>query len=114
MIINPWLFYMMGVSDALVDICFIMAFVGVLAGISFAVGCFCAEYDDEEVPLKWCRTGMRIALIVGLIGVIGTVFVPDEETLLLMQGAKLATADNIELLMNELKDTMKYAVELLK
>lgn len=115
MIVNPWLFYLMNVCSSL-------KVVGVLVMIASAIGSlfFGATYvvvilDDTEEELrpslKKFFTSMVWSLVISSLVV---VLLPSKDTLLMMQAAKLATTDNVELVFEALKSALDYAVELVK
>lgn len=53
-------------------------------------------------------------LPVAIIGAVGMVIVPNNDTFLMMQAAKLATTDNVNFIFESLKNAIDYAVGLLK
>lgn len=112
MIVNPWLFYAMDVC------CYVKFFAGVmmfLSGVGFiflAVGYFVYTIDGYEIDKKLENMAKRM---IGpfVIFTLLYLFIPEKDTILLMQAAKLATTDNVNAIFEALKNAMDYAVSVL-
>lgn len=116
MIVNPWLFYVM-------DVCYyVKFFAGVmtfLTGVAFCfmvVVYFICMIDESEFDKKLKKNIENIAKrMIGLFVIFTLLylFIPEKDTILLMQAAKLATTDNVNAIFEALKNAMNYAVSVL-
>ena len=111
MIINPMFFYLMYVSENIsiaLTICGPLSAIIGCMGYGFACDVF---YDvEKEKVLATCRSMIVMGIISFFIGLL----IPDKDTLLLMQAAKLATTDNVNSVFEALKAAMDYAVTILQ
>ena len=108
MIINPMFFYMMHIADTFgmaLKIC--GPIVSVCSLIPFAIGCDC--WTSEKTEKTLFRVG-KCMIPIGIIMLFIGLLIPDKETLLLMQAAKMATTDNVNAVFESLKAAIDYAV----
>lgn len=119
MIINPMFFYLIQVC-ASVRIAMFIITAGLVAAMLF-VFCIALESnvfpivneDDEKEWAKakkninWLVTAALLTLAIGLL-------IPNKETILLMQAAKLTTTDNVNAVFEALKAAIDYAVTILE
>lgn len=112
MIVNPWLFYAMDVCSYVKFFAGVMTFVSGMAFIFMAVTYFVYTLDGCEFDKKLKNmTKSIIGLFV--IFTLLYLFIPEKDTILLMQAAKLATTDNVNAIFEALKNAMDYAVSVL-
>ena len=79
--------------------------------ILFAIGSdYWTSKETEKKLYRWGRGMIPLGIIILFIGLL----IPDKETLLLMQAAKLATTDNVNAVFESLKAAMDYAVTILQ
>ena len=110
MIVNPWLFYVMNVCSCLKLFSSIMTIV---TGIIFCgLGCFyaIAKIDGEIEFNKSLETVTKWTFFLFILFVLTFILIPGEDTLLMMQAAKLATTDNVNSVFEALKSAIDYAV----
>ena len=110
MIVNPWLFYVMNFCSCLKLFSSIMTIV---TGIIFCgLGCFyaIAKIDDEIEFIKSLETATKWTFFLFILFTLTFILIPGEDTLLMMQAAKLATIDNVNGVFEALKDAIDYAV----
>lgn len=113
MIVNPLLFYAMNVCSCLKVFSSIMTIV---TGVIFCgLGCFCvvAMIDEYEFN-KIIETVTKWTFFLFILFTLMFILIPGEDTLLMMQAAKLATTDNVNGVFEGLKSAIDYAVSVLK
>lgn len=116
MIVNPWFFYLMSVCNGAKTTTLVLSLVGGFAFALFVIFYLCMKLegiaDKEEIDEM-----AKVAKVIGwLFGASLTVYIltPSENTLLMMQAAKLATADNVNAIFEALKAAIDYTVTVLK
>lgn len=113
MMINPWFFYIMSVFGVTKDLSFGCAVLGSLCYLCLLVYVFVITYDDaDEELLKMVKVIKKTVGWICIVSIIMAVAVPSEETLLLMQAAKLAAPENVDAIFAALKAAVDYAVSL--
>lgn len=112
MIINPMFFYMMHLADtigtALIVAGPVISFSSIF--MFMAASEYWTSKETEKKLYKWGMRMIPLGIIILFIGLL----IPDKETLLLMQAAKLATTDNVNAVFESLKAAMDYAVTILQ
>lgn len=112
MIINPMFFYLVQVSENISNAMIIGG--PVLSMSSIVVFMFAGDYfiDDktEKILTRWGRRMIPMGIIIFFIGLL----IPDRDTLLLMQAARLATTENVNSVFEALKAAIDYAVTVLQ
>ena len=101
MIINPWIFYLIGVCDAIGAICAAILLISMFAMI--LVGIFMI-IDEKNIALK--RAFKKIVIAFAISGLVGT-FVPSESTATKMLIASQVNETNVE----RAKEVVDYIVE---
>ena len=109
MIVNPWLFYAMNVCSCLKVFSSIMTIV---TGVIFCgLGCFyIAAMVDEAEFNKSLETAAKWTFFLFILFTLTFILIPGEDTLLMMQAAKLATIDNVNGVFEALKGAIDYAL----
>ena len=110
MIVNPLLFYVMNVCSCLKVFALIITTV---TGIIFCgLGCFyvIAKIDDEFEFTKSLETVTKWTFFLFILFALTFILIPGEDTLLMMQAARLATTDNVNSVFEALKSAIDYAV----
>lgn len=102
MIINPWVFYLIGVCDAIGCICAITLFMSLFAMI--IAGIFMIIDEDNKVAIK--RVLKKIVIVFAVSCLVG-IFVPSESTATKMLIASQVTETNVE----RAKEMVDYIVE---
>ena len=112
MIIHPMFFYLMQISENIgmamkvggptISLCSIPLFM-------FAADVF-VDGKTEETMIRWGKRMIPMGIIIFFVGLL----VPDKDTILLMQAAKLTTTENVNSVFEALKAAMDYAVTILK
>ena len=112
-IVNPLLFYVMNVCSCLKLLSSIMTIV---TGIIFCgLGCFyIAAMIDEAELNKSLETVTKWTFFLFILFTLTYILIPGEDTLLMMQAAKLATTDNVNSVFEALKGAIDYAVSVVK
>lgn len=98
-IINPWMFYLISLSDTL------KWTTGILAIIAFIGAAIL--HDEGNKHVKKC-------LIVGCISLVICLFLPSKDTCYKMLIASQVTTENIENAKETVKDVADYIIEATK
>lgn len=112
MIVNPWLFYVM-------DVCsYVKFFAAVMTSLTGAALCFLG-IGYFAFTINECEFNKNLEniakMMIGLFVIFTLLylFIPEKDTILLMQAAKLATTDNVNAIFEALKNAIDYAVSVL-
>lgn len=103
-IINPWIFYLIEVLGALKEAgwaCCIMSGVGFIVLFVMA----------SELNVETMKKIIRWPIIGITVGIILTILMPSEETMIKMLVASFVTPDNIELGVEGVKAIFDYIVK---
>ena len=119
-VINPHVFYWINVFALLQTflavlggVC-IIAFFGLAAGWIYNLIEVRRGYDQNLVYMKVFRLWAIITGIVGLILIIISIFIPGRTTSIEMLVAKIATVDNVDWTIQQVKDVVDYIVQAIK
>ena len=105
MLINRWIFYLIGMADGL--IVFFMV-IGIFAIISGCVTTIVISIDDGFT--KYSKASLKVA-IFGIIFTFIGLLIPTKEVSYQMLAASLVTKDNIEYVTEAGKDLVDYIIE---
>ena len=107
-LIDPKVFYWINVLDTLGSVMAVCAILGGIASIIVWITYWTYCEDEDKDFLK----GLRITvLVVTVVGIVASVFIPNRETLIAMLVAKTATVENIGWSVDTLKEAVDYIVE---
>ena len=109
-IISPWLIYFISTLGGLRVLVFLLSIVslGALA-IIFLLWMY---YKDDGIELEYVKKGKhKIIIFFGVISILGSIFIPNKETIYAMVVAKYVTPDNIEMVGGSVKDSIDYIFE---
>lgn len=109
MIVNPLLFYAMNVCSCLK---FFSSIMTIVTGCIFCgLGCFyvVAMLDEAEF-VKSLETITKWTFFLFILFTLTFILIPGDDTLLMMQAAKLATIDNVNGVFEALKGAIDYAL----
>lgn len=112
-IINPSWFYWIGVVDTLkllVIVLLVLAVGGVIT-VSMIAWLDYDKYDDEYKTLNKWRT---VCVVISLICLLLTIFIPTKTTLIEMQVARFATYDNAQWTLESVKSAVDYIIDAVK
>ena len=98
-IINPWMFYLISLSDTLKWALGIFAIIAIIASLLMY---------EEDVELA------KRAFIVGCVSIIIWLFIPSKDTCYKMLIASQVTTENIENAKETVKDVVDYIIEATK
>lgn len=103
MIINPWFFYIMQLSDGFRKCLVTVGIIDVIIGIMI----FIDNYTSHiRIPTKrWFAIGVVSLLISQLM--------PSKDTLLLMKASEFVTYDNVQFTVDTFKSAIDYAASLM-
>lgn len=107
-IVSPWIFYLIDTISNLSATLMLIIFVS--AGIAVTAW-FISLIEDEETTIKKWTRRTYTSLIVCIISLIVTVFIPSQETMYQMLVANYVTYDNVETATDAIKDSVDYIFE---
>ena len=105
-IISPWIFYLIEVLDTLKEVGWVCCIMG---GIGFIVLFVIAT--KLNVDVETMRKIARWPIISIIVGIILTIFIPSEETMIKMLVASFIAPDNVELGVEGVKAIFEYIIE---
>ena len=110
--INPMWFYWLNIVDTLNGTIAVAALIAVIAGvIILLLGISTLVDDEDEVMAKRFLKLGAVFIIIAVVCWLGYIFVPNKETLIEMQVAKLATPENAAITAEKLKEVVDYIIE---
>ncbi len=97
-IISPWVFYWGETIGQIRDVVNTVVFMIVVISISFTFMCLICKKEDREKYISEETFGRVIKglIIVGVISMVGYIFIPTKETMYKMLAASYMTQENIE------------------
>lgn len=97
-IISPWVFYWVETMSQIRDVVNVVVFMIVVISISFTFMCLICKKEDREKYISEETFGRVIKglIIVGVISMVGYIFIPTKETMYKMLAASYITQENIE------------------
>ena len=111
-IINPWVFYLLGLVDSIGIACAVFLFLfGIIFGV-YATIWFFEFSEDEEYPTpsqifkKW-----KVPLILSIVFL---VFTPSTDTIYKMMIASQVTTENVNTAKETIQDVADYIVDAVK
>lgn len=111
-IINPWIFYLLGLVDSIGLVCVVFLFLfGIIFGAYAIIWLveFCG--DDEYPTLMQILKKWKVPLILSIAIL---VFVPSEDTIYKMMIASQVTTENIDTAKETIQDVADYIVDAVK
>ena len=108
-IINPWLFYLIGIADSLTTF-FMFLGVTLLLGCVIFVIILAPASSVNEYEKKCLKNSVKGA-IVGAIFLFISILIPPKDVSYQMLAASLVTKDNIEYATEAGKDIIDYIIE---
>lgn len=118
-IINPSIFYWMNVCNSVKILSIILTVFGIVS-LTIAAGYYFINYyefyDDEDEDEDWIRFKklVKTLVIITIVFTLLSIFIPSKETLIQMQVAKLATGENVEIVLQKITDVTKAIIESMK
>ena len=104
MIINPWLFYLIGVAENVGSFLFTTGLVAIMGGVIISIIIFI------DGKIEYIKTIIKI-VILGIIFTFISMLIPSKETSYRMLAASIVTKENIEYVTETGKDIIDYIVE---
>lgn len=108
-IINPWVFYLIGVVDKLHT--GLLVFMAMCAGTFVFAGLtymdFCSTEKQKEQSVKTATIAGALFLVAGIVNI----FIPDETVMYKMLTASYVTPDNIGAAQNNVVDFVSQIAE---
>ena len=113
MIVNPWLFYLMSICSSANVIGIIIMILSCVAAIVIGVTLTAVFMDDEPEMVAKLSVVFKYLILTFAISTFVVLLAPSEDTLLMMQAAKLATTDNVNMIFDALKQAIDYVAQIL-
>jgi uncharacterized membrane protein len=118
-IIDPNIFYWISTLDSLKTVAEIFLTFSIIGALILAVVYFRNLYEENWEELnkdgdyvvvvpRWVRTLFVTAIIIFIVSLLMTIFIPDKNTMYQMLAAKLVTPANIESAIGSGKDLVKF------
>ena len=104
--ISIGLIYLWGISDDIIGTC---SFTGTLLIVGSLITRIICSLEGDDIP-KWTTK----LLIAGIVAVTVAMFMPTRDTILAMQVAKLATKENYNWTVEQLKGLVDYISQTVK
>ena len=118
MIINPMFFYMMALCDnakmAAIILAVVCGFAVIFMNVTYFAGLLNCQWEADDEEIKPFKNMTKITNFIFIASIIACIVIPSEDTLLLMQAAKLTTTDNVNAVFEALKAAMDYAITILQ
>ena len=113
-LINPWIFYLVKVSESINSIVVIVLIPLVFATVLFFLGyvnCKCEGCSNEDEDIKNIK-GILKKLVLSVV-VLSTVyvFIPSKETYYQMIISSQVTTENVQKVEEVIKDSVDYIIE---
>lgn len=111
-VINPWFFYWMQVSDTVreaLSVLACLAGVSLFIAVAVKIGCLFGE-ESDELKRNTSRV-LKASAILFIPLLLLYSFLPSRDTLLSMQVASLATAENAESALAAVQSAVDYIIE---
>lgn len=109
-IINPLWFYWLQVVNGVRGSACVVFVISVVLLIVIGVATPMIVSLDGEVPM-WCKTGLKIGIILIIPAELIVIFLPSSDTLISMMIAKYATYTNAQLTLEAIKAAVDYVVQ---
>ena len=111
-IINPWIFYLLGLVDSIGLVCVVFLFLfGIIFGAYAIIWLDEICGDDEYPTLMQILKKWKVPLILSIAIL---VFVPSEDTIYKMMIASQVTTENIDTAKETIQDVADYIVDAVK
>ena len=110
--INPWWFYWAQVSSAFKG----LSTAGAVICAIFAIAGYCIVIDEEfdGEDKESAKRGVVALLALTLLLTLAAVFIPNRDTLIEMQIARLATKENVTGAVDSIKAAVDYVIDAVK
>lgn len=116
-IISPSWVYWTGICNV---VGIILGIIAIFSGIAVAT-CIVArivftfsDYEEYEHEIKTTTHILKISIIVFVITVLGAIFIPSQETMIMMKATELATKENMQYTSQQLKELIDYIITAIK
>lgn len=119
-IIDPSVFYWINVMGILQTVCAIFGGLLLFGAICFLItGIYNYiemknGYDSNEECVKLCKKFVRILLLIAIVLIMISIFIPGKSTCVEMLVAKTATFENVDWSVTQVKEIVDYIVKALQ
>jgi len=119
-VIDPQVFYWMNIFGILQTVFAILGGICIAGFICTTIGWIYNScevkrgYDQNTVYLKECKRWAIVTGIVGLILLTASIFIPGRTTSIEMMIAKVATFDNVNWTVQQVKEVVDYITQAIK
>ena len=109
-LIDPKLFYLANVAGKVNDALTLFCVALFIITAAFAVSVWCSYGSERDIIKKYFKKYLKIAVPLFLLFLCAALFIPDKETIIEMQIAKIATKENVSMTISSLKDAVDYVI----
>lgn len=113
-IINPWIFYLVKVSESIIEIVVIVLLALVFAAVAFLIkyACLLNEgFYNEDEEVKAVKDILKKLVISMVVFSAAYIFVPSRETYYQMIISSQVTTENVQNVEDVIKDSVDYIIE---
>lgn len=108
MIINPFIIYLIGISEGVKIASEIIAALTLVSGV-FIIVFASSEYEADGDNKKYKKYGKNL-IICGVISAIVALMIPHKDTLALMYISKFVTVENVNTSVEVIKSATDYVI----
>lgn len=112
-IISPWVFYWIGIFDAVNEVAIVVAFVALICAMAMGIWMALDIVYDNGVDKRMKKLCIKMAIVSFVAAMIYTV-VPSESTCYKMLAANMFTEKNVTAATEYVTDVIDYAVDKVK
>lgn len=113
-IINPWIFYLVKVSESSIEIVVIVLLALVIATVAFLIKYACLLYEDcsdEDEEVKAVKGILKKLVLSIVVFSAAYIFIPSRETYYQMIISSQVTTENVQNVEDVIKDSVDYIIE---
>lgn len=113
-IINPWIFYLVKVSESIIEIVVIVLLALVFAAVAFLIKYACLLYEDcsnEDEEVKAVKGILKKLVISMVVFSAAYIFIPSRETYYQMIISSQVTTENVQNVEDVIKESVDYIIE---
>ena len=113
-IINPSWVYWLHVLDSVKIVAIILCVAGMIVTVILGIPIFIAVNEEDEESLHNLLKFLKIVAPFTGVCLLLAIFIPSQETMIMMKAAELATKENIQYTSKQLKELIDYIIMAVK
>ena len=111
-IIDPkWIYWINTIDKVRTLVTLVGVFSGIVALVLFTISIAAERSDADDEDSRVIRRFLIPIASISAVFIMGAIFIPDRETLVMMQIGKMATFENVEGLIDAVKSAADYVIE---